>query len=55
MYFRFFKFTLHVIKKKSRVDQLGKFFCTDGTTETHFTEIKSQFRNAMKKKKKIKG
>lgn len=49
MYFKFFNFTLYIIKK-SRVDQLTKLFCTDGTTKTHFTEIKSQFRNVIKKK-----
>lgn len=35
-------YTIHY-QKKSRVEQVPKLFFTDGTTRTHFTDIKPQF------------
>lgn len=57
MYFTFFKYILHIIKKnqpKPSGDQATKSFCTDGTRKTSFTEIKLWFCNVIKKKKKLK-
>lgn len=47
-------YSTHSQKKKPGGDQAAMLFCTDGTRKAPFTEIKLQFCNVIKKKKKLK-